>query len=120
MWKWILAIVAIIVLGLFGLCYAGYRSVTAHGNTATVTLAAPPERVFAMLTTPDSIAAWMGPGTEILPALKRLLHVGDTDRLTPSLAANGGRRETQVWVIREIASPSRYVADDVRFDQSGQ
>ena len=36
MWKWILGILAVIILALFGTCYAGYRRVTSGGDTVSV------------------------------------------------------------------------------------
>jgi len=63
MWKWIVGALLVLVVAIAGFCYVAVKKITAGGDTVTVTVAATPERVFAALADPDSMQAWMMPGT---------------------------------------------------------
>ena len=54
MWKWIGGILLAVLFILVGASWYGYRTMTAGGDSASVTIAGTPERVFASLANHDS------------------------------------------------------------------
>ena len=120
MWKWILGVLGVIVLCLAGMCYAGYKKLTSGGDTVAVTIGGGSERVFRLLTTPDSMVAWMTPGTEIVPLGKGAFRPGDTLRVSSPLGTReSGRRQTELWVVRQVQAPTILTVDAITFDPAG-
>lgn len=109
MLKWILGGMAILVLVLGATCWYGYKKVTEGGDTAEVAIAGSQEWVYAALVHTDSMARWMSPGTTITPAARDLA-IGDTLRVTGRLG-DGTARQDMMWIVRELAPPSRIVMD---------
>jgi uncharacterized protein YndB with AHSA1/START domain len=120
MWKWILGAVLVIVIALAGTCFAGYQKLTAGGDTLAVTIRGSRDRVFRLLTTPDSMVAWMNPASTVAPTGKGQLRPGDTLRISsPIGSGNPPRTQTRLWVVRELVAPTTFVVDGIQFDPSG-
>jgi uncharacterized protein YndB with AHSA1/START domain len=120
MWKWIVGALLVIVIALGGTCYAGYQKLTAGGDTLAVTIHGSRDRVFRLLTTPDSMVAWMSPATTVTPTGKAELRPGDTLRISsPIGSGNPPRRQSRLWVVREVLAPTTFVVDGIQFDPSG-
>ena len=120
MWRWILGIVAFVVLALIGTCYAGYRRITSGGNTVTATVPGDPTRVFRQLTDHDSLLAWMTEGTTVMPARRGALEAGDTIRVAmPTRTSVPSGRAMQLWVVREVKVPTVLAVEGIEFDPGG-
>lgn len=105
MWKWILGILAVLIIVVVGGAYFGYKKVTAAGDTLTMTIAGSPERIFASLATPDSMASWVASAKVMRPIGKGILVAGDTLVLDDPGRQVGGSRQNMDWVVREISAP---------------
>lgn len=108
MLKWILGALALIVIAVGGTCFYGYRQLTSGGDTITMTMAATPERIFASLATPDSMALWLSSSEVLGPFGKGLLAVGDTLRFKGTRRgadSTSGVRVSGDWVVREVRAP---------------
>jgi uncharacterized protein YndB with AHSA1/START domain len=116
MWKWIVGAAAVILVLLIGTCWYGYRKLTAGGDTASVAIAASPERVFASLADPDSMAAWMGAGSRVTAPHHGLLAVGDTLRV--ETAADSRSRQQYIWIVNDVM-PDRLLVLQMRSDTGG-
>lgn len=121
MLKWILGIVALIVVVLFATCYAGYRRIAGDGNTpVTVTMPADSARTFALFTNRDSLLAWLPAGTSIMPANHGPLRAGDTVRVAaPTRGETPSARAMQLWVVREVKPSGVLVIEAIEFDTGG-
>ena len=120
MWKWIVGVLLVIVIAIAGTCFAGYQKLTAGGDTLAVTIKGNRDRVFRLLTTPDSMNAWMNPVGTVTPAGKAELRPGDTLRVSSAIGSgSSGRTQTRLWVVRELVAPTTFVVDAIQFDPSG-
>lgn len=120
MWKWIGGVLLVIVIALAGTCYAGYRRLTAGGDSVVVTIHGDANRVFASLANPDSMLVWMLPGSEVTPIGNGAFKPGDTVRISsPSTRGDTTRRTPQLWVVREVHAPASFVVDAIQFNTSG-
>ena len=113
MWRWILAIVGIVILALVGTCYTGFRKIVDGGNTLVTTLAGPPARPFALLTDRDSLLAWMPEGTTLHPDGHGAVHVGDSIRV-----ATSSGRALELWVVRDVKTDV-FAIEAFQFDRAG-
>jgi uncharacterized protein YndB with AHSA1/START domain len=115
--KWILGILAVIILVVAGTCFYGYKQITGGGNSATVTMAGTPERIFAALATADSMAIWMTDSKIEGPFGKGLLAPGDTLRSRGSAKsdsmANVNTSFNGDWIVREVNAPTLLVMEMV-------
>lgn len=102
MLKWILGILAALVLLAFGFCYYGYQQVTSGGDTARVAILAPPERVWAHLVWPDSLARWQDSSTTVRASSDSLLVPGDTVWIR---GGGGSGSERMRWVVERVNAP---------------
>lgn len=121
MLKWILGIMALIVLVVAGTCFYGYKKLTGGGGTVTITMAGTPERIFAALATPDSMVLWMSTSTIESPLGKGLLAAGDTLRIRQPAAKGDstmGATFNGDWVVREVNAPTLLVMEMVE-DSAG-
>jgi hypothetical protein len=120
MWRWILGIVAFVILALVGTCYAGYRRITGGGNTVVAMVPGDPSRTFTLLTDRDSLLEWMPEGTTAMPERHGPLRVGDTIRVAAPTRSNApSGRALQLWVIREVRPPNALVVEAIEFDPGG-
>lgn len=120
MWRWILGIVAVVILALVATCYAGYRRITSGGDTVASTVAGDPTRVFRLLTDSDSLLDWLPEGSTARPERHGIVQPGDTIRVAAPV-----RRETstgqamQVWIVREVKLPDVLAVDAIEYDRGG-
>ncbi|MEP6591836.1 MAG: hypothetical protein ABJC19_11690 [Gemmatimonadota bacterium] len=105
MWKWILGGLAVVAVLLAGTCFYGYKQLTSAGDTVTVTMAGTPERVFASLATPDSMAGWIASAKVTRPLGQGMLAVGDTLVLDDPGRQIGATRQNMDWVVKQIDPP---------------
>lgn len=122
MLKWILGALALIVIAVGGTCFYGYRQLTSGGDTITMTMAATPERLFASLATPDSMALWLSSSEVLGPFGKGVLAVGDTLRFKGTgrgADSTAGVRVSGDWVVREVGAPYLLVME-MRADSAGR
>lgn len=116
MWKWIVGALLLLVVALAGFCYVAVKKITSGGDTVTVMVAATPERVFAALADPDSMATWMTEGSVISASHGGVVLTGDTLRV--ETGRPGSRtHQTFVWIVSE-ASPGRMLVMQMR-DSTG-
>lgn len=116
MWKWIVGAALVLVVLLAATCWYGYKKLTAGGASATVAIAATPDRVFASLANPDSMALWMSDGSSIAASHHGILTVGDTlhiERGTP-----GRAHQQYTWTVSEVI-PGHLLVVQMRADTSG-
>ena len=115
--KWILGILALIILAVAGTCFYGYKQLTGGGNSASVTMAGTPERIFAALATADSMALWMTDSKIEGPFGKGLLAVGDTLRsrsaAKPDSVTAVNSSFDSDWIVREVNAPTLLVMEMV-------
>jgi hypothetical protein len=105
MLKWVLIIVGVILVGLLGTCFWGYKQLTGGGGTAEVTLASTPERAWAWLNTGDSVAALADSVTTVTWTGTGAFAVGDTIRMR-SVAAAGAAQSNFEWIVTRVDSPT--------------
>lgn len=115
MWKWIVGGALVIVVLLAATCWFGYKKLTSGGDSATVAIAATPDRVFASLADPDSMAVWMTAGTQVTAPRHGVLAAGDTLHVETSSPGRSHQRYT--WIVSEVA-PGRLLALQMRADTS--
>ncbi len=115
--KWILGILAVIVVVVAGTCFYGYKQLTGGGGSATVTMAGTPERIFAALATADSMVLWMTDSKIEGPFGKGMLAVGDTLRTRGAAKAdslpNVSTSFNGDWIVREVHAPTLLVMEMV-------
>jgi uncharacterized protein YndB with AHSA1/START domain len=113
MLKWILGAAVLIILALAGTCYYGYNKLTGGGDTVAITMGASAERVFATLTTPDSMALWMTTSKLESPTGGAMVAVGDTLRFRSITTRDNasGTSASGDWVVREVSAPSLFVIE---------
>lgn len=116
MWKWIVGSALVIVVLLAVTCWLGYKKLTEGGDSATVAIAATPDRVFTSLADPDSMAVWMAAGSKIGAPHHGLLTVGDT--LHVETGTPGRLRQQYTWTVSEV-TPGRLLVVQMRADTSG-
>lgn len=105
MLKWILGILAVIILLVAGTCWYGYTKIAGAGDSTTVTVAATPELVWQYFTDPDSIAARQDSSATLQFSRDSVLQVGDTIRMISR--APGGRG--MAWVLEQREEPTMLV-----------
>jgi uncharacterized protein YndB with AHSA1/START domain len=111
--RWILIGIGVLALAVGGTCFYGYKKLTGGGDTVVITMAGTPERVFATLATPDSMALWMTSSRLESPTGGALLAVGDTLRFR-SITVQGDSSGTSVtgdWIVREVNAPTLLVME---------
>lgn len=123
MLKWILGILAVIILVVAGTCFYGYKQLTGGGGSVTITMAGTPERIFAAIATPDSMVLWMQSSQIEGPLGKGMLAPGDTLRMRqPAVEGDTTVARTAFngdWVVREVVAPTLLVMEMVS-DSAGQ
>ena len=107
--KWILGIVAVLVVGVMGTCWYGYTKLTGGGGVATVTVASTPERAWGYFTTPDSFRVWQDSGATVRFSNDSALAVGDTVWLEDREQRVSTTRQQMMWVLERMEEPHRLV-----------
>lgn len=117
MWKWIVGALLVLVVALAATCYIGYRRLTGGGDSATVAVAAPADRVWASLADPDSMSIWMAAGSAVTASRHGIVAAGDT--LHVRSTAGGSRQQNFTWTVSEV-TPGRLLVLQMRSNASGQ
>ncbi|MGH7618826.1 MAG: hypothetical protein ACREPM_16525 [Gemmatimonadaceae bacterium] len=120
MWRWILGILAVVILALVGTCYAGYRRLTTGGTSVAATVPGDPAHVFTLLTNRDSLLDWLPAGTTAMPERHGTFQPGDTIRVAmPTRTSIPAGRSMQLWIVREVKSPDVFAIEAIEFDPGG-
>jgi uncharacterized protein YndB with AHSA1/START domain len=115
MWKWIGGILLLIVLCLAGASWLGYRKLTAGGDAASVTIAGPPDRVFAALANHDSLATWWVLKGQSAASGHGPIAVGDS---LPVQVSQSSRQRLSRWIVDEIR-PGKLLVLSLHNDTAG-
>ncbi len=105
MLKWILILCGVIVLAVLGTCFWGYKQITAGGPTASVMVAATPERAWSWLSSRDSLQAVADTGQTVAVSGNGMLEVGDSLTIRSSTAVSIGASTNMVWVVSQVDAP---------------
>jgi uncharacterized protein YndB with AHSA1/START domain len=116
MWKWILGGLLVVVLIVAGAAWYGYKKLTAGGDSASVAIAASPERVFASLSDPDSMEQWMEAGTVVTATHHGTMEVGDTVHVEEH-TGRGSHTQEYTWTVSAVV-PNRLLALEMRDDSN--
>ncbi|MEO8576325.1 MAG: hypothetical protein ABI556_06490 [Gemmatimonadales bacterium] len=104
MWKWLGGCLLLIIVLIAGAMIWGYRTMKeslAPDGSASVTIAGPPERVFASIAHGDSAATWMAQGSTILPSRHGPLVSGDSLRIETNTRLPAPQ-QTIIWRVKEV------------------
>ena len=104
MWKWLggcLLVVLVLIAGAMIFAYRTMKESLGPDGSATVTIGAPPARVFASLAHGDSVATWMAQGNTVLSSRHGPLIPGDTLRIEPRIGF-GAPEQRMTWIVREV------------------
>lgn len=117
MWKWIVGGLLVVVVALAATCYVTYKKFTSGGDSAMVTVAASPDRVFASLADADSMASFMGRGMTMRATHHGLVVVGDTLHVeTENPTSKRGQHFT--WIVSDV-QPAHLLVLEMRDDSTG-
>jgi hypothetical protein len=120
MWRWILIVIAVVILALAGTCYAGYRRIAGGDNVVTTAVPVDASRAFTLLTDRDSLLEWLPEGTTLSPARHGRLQAGDTLRVAAPTRRNVSTgRASQLWIVRDVNAPSVLAVEGIEFDPGG-
>lgn len=121
MWKWIggclVICVALIAIGL----WSGYHQLSKFGSsngTETVTIAAPPARVFASLANSDSLSTWMAEHSQMRTGHHGMLVPGDTLLGEMRLRFNVGNKPVK-WTVSDV-KPNQLLSLQLRTDSGSR
>ena len=113
MWKWLggcLVVVAVLVTGAMIWGYRAIKDSLAPDGSATVTIGAPPARVFASIAHGDSAATWMAEGSTVLPSRHGPLVPGDTLRIELK-SRFPVPQQAMIWRVKEVARDTLLVLE---------
>src|SRR5687768_16452689 len=117
MWKWLGGcLLVVVVLAIAGFWWA-FRSIedsTAPDGSISVTIGAPPSRVFASLAHGDSLGAWMADGNKVLTARHGPLQPGDTI----AIRIPGTNQDAIRWRVAQVV-PDRLLVLELTFSSKG-
>jgi uncharacterized protein YndB with AHSA1/START domain len=119
MWRWVLIVMGLLIVGLFGTCFYGYRKLAGGDNTVNVTVALPAEHAYAMLTDRDSLLAWLPGGTTVMPESRHALQTGDTIRVAAQTRGGSTGRAVAIWIVRELKPPTAIAIEGIEYDPGG-
>lgn len=105
MLKWILIIAGVIMLGVLGTCFWGYKQITSGGPTASVMVQTTPERAWGWLSNQDSLQALADSGMTVRVSGNGLLEVGDSLTVHTSMKVVEGASPDIVWVVTRVEAP---------------
>jgi uncharacterized protein YndB with AHSA1/START domain len=119
MLKWILGCLGLIVVVVACALWFGYRKLQTFADlppVATVTIAAPPSRVFASLASADSMTTWMTQGTQVTSPRHGLLMPGDTVMIVGTVKDTLHKRA--MWIVTSVV-PDKLFAIEMRNEGTG-
>lgn len=118
MLKWILGCLGLIVVVVACALWYGYRKLqtfTDQPPVSTITIAAPPSRVFATLASADSMSTWMMNGTEVRSPHHGLLVPGDTVMIVGTIKDTATNRA--MWIVTAV-EPDKLFAIEMRNERT--
>ena len=119
MWKWIAGGVAFLLLLVAGTCYWGLRKFSEGGGSTAVMIGASPDRVFASLADPDSLATWVDVGSMVSSSRHGLMQAGDSFRIARPARKPGVGGDITTWQV--VASvPGRSLTLRIANDSLGK
>lgn len=104
MWKWLGGCLLLIIVLIAGAMIWGYRTMKeslAPDGSASVTIHATPERVFASIAHGDSAATWMAQGSTVLPSRHGPLVAGDSLRIETQ-SRIPAPQHAMIWRVKEV------------------
>lgn len=113
MWKWVggcLVVVAVLVTAAMIWGYRTMKSSLAPDGSATVTIGAPPARVFASIAHGDSAATWMAQGSTVLASRHGPLVPGDTLRIEMN-SRIPAPQQAMIWRVKQVARDTLLVLE---------
>ncbi len=116
MWKWIAGGAAVLLLLVAGTCYWGLKKFSEGGGSTAVMIGASPDRVFASLADPDSLATWVDVGSMVSSERHGLLQEGDSFRIARPARKGAGGDITTWRVVASVPGRSltlRIVSDSL-------
>ncbi len=108
MWKWLggcLIVVVVLFAFLFWWSLRTIRESTEPDGSVAVMIGAPPERVFASMSSGDSIVTWMAQGNTVITTRRDKLQPGDMLRVR----FQGMPRDAMSWQVAEVVPNVRLV-----------
>jgi uncharacterized protein YndB with AHSA1/START domain len=118
MLKWILGCLGLAIVVVACVVWFGYRKLQTFTDlppVSTVTIAAPPSRVFASLASADSMTTWMMEGTEVTSPHHGLLVPGDTVMMVGAVTDTLHHRG--MWIVT-AAIPDKLFAIEMRNEET--
>jgi uncharacterized protein YndB with AHSA1/START domain len=119
MWKWIVGIVLVVIVGLAGTCWYAYQKLTAGGDSTTTTIGATPERIFASLADADSMPFWLGSRASVRASHPGPVTVGDTLRIDAADDSARGSNSRITWIVSDV-QPAKLLVMQIRSDSNDQ
>jgi uncharacterized protein YndB with AHSA1/START domain len=108
MWKWLggcAIVVVVLFVFLFWWSLRAIRNSTEPDGSVAVSIGASPERVFASMSSGDSIATWMAQGNTVITSRRDRLQPGDVLRIR----IQGMPRDAMRWQVAEVVPNVRLV-----------
>src|SRR3954467_14403420 len=111
MLKWILGCLGLIVVVVACAVWYGYRKLQTFADkppVSTITIAAPPSRVFASMASADSFETWTG--ATVVKSPHGLLKTGDTVMMVGGVTDTATKRA--MWVVSAL-DPNKLIATEM-------
>ena len=111
MLKWIggcLVLVVVLIAGGSWFAMRSMRNSLGPDGSARVTIAAPPQRIYASMSNGDSLKTWMAQGSTVTIWHGGPLVVGDSIKVELRRSL-GMSQPPMIWIVRELV-PDRIVA----------
>ena len=111
MLKWIggcLVLVVVLIAGGSWFAMRSMRNSLGPDGSARVTIAAPPQRIYASMSNGDSLKTWMAQGSTVTTWHGGPLVVGDSIKVELRRSL-GMSQPPMIWIVRELV-PDRVVA----------
>ena len=93
-------VVVVLFVFLFWWSLRTIRNSTEPDGSIAVMIAAPPERVFASMSSGDSLSTWMAQGNTVITTRRELLQPGDMIRIR----FQGMPRDAMTWQVADRKS----------------
>ena len=117
MWKWLGGCLLLIIVLIAGAMIWGYRTMKeslAPDGSASVTIAATPERVFATIGHGDSAVTWMAQGSTVIASRHGPLVPGDSIRIETRTRLPAPQ-QAMIWRVKEVV-PNQLLAFELVSD----
>ena len=111
MLKWLGGCAVVAVILIAGGAYFAMRTMKeslSPDGSVRIAIHAPPERVFASLSSADSVATYMAAGNKVTTSRRGPLQPGDSIRVELR-ATLGMKPQPMIWVVKEIVPNQKIV-----------